>query len=112
MIENYTFAEGHTLAQICYVWECGPQNIIFIPEYEHIKPLWQHTASYKLAKADLGNSQITDIEIGSNETMFGCNNCGASSLVGANHIRHHTECKPGEAEYWADFYSEEVEGGD
>jgi len=38
--------------------------------------------------------------------MYVCNNCGADSVDPLT-IKHHKGCKPGDAKFWKDFYSEE-----
>lgn len=111
-VMDYTFAIGYTFTQIVYLWDCNPHDVVFIPAKGCSKPYWQNTETFRFVEADLGSSQITAIDAHHDDgTVWGCNNCGASSLEGADQIKHHSGCKPGEAAYWANFYSEHGEGG-
>jgi len=40
--------------------------------------------------------------------MWQCNNCGAYATT-REAIQHHSTCKPGEAEYWEEFYTSNSE---
>ena len=41
------------------------------------------------------------------EDVYVCDDCGAHAENSAS-IKHHKTCKPGEAQYWENFYTEEA----
>lgn len=112
MSEDYTFAEGYTFTQIVALWDCNPHDVAFIAAKGYSKAYWQNTETFQFVEADCKDTEITAIDIESNETVYCCNNCGSDSLESAAHIKHNSGCKPGEAAYWTNFYSEYGEGAD
>ena len=52
-------------------------------------------------------SNYTKIDLGDNEHIHQCNDCGAYA-DSEEAVRHHKTCKPGESKRWEEFYGKDA----
>ncbi len=103
------WVKNYTLIGVCELWDCNPQDVVFIAAHEGKDARWQHTKTFEFVDAAVDVSEITAVDISDGvdtpaEYVYTCDNCGAQSLKGCEFIKHYKTCKPGEAEYWEKHY--------